>query len=151
MGSVEVAAFLSALANDHHVAASTQNQALNALNFLYTKVLKRPFGELENVVRANKPQRLPVVLSRDEVARLLGELPGPYWSMGSLMYGSGLRLMECLRLQVKDIDLDYMTITVRAGKVNKDRTTIPPDTLAAHISHRSTMPDCCTKETWPTA
>ena len=95
------------------------------MNFLYTKVLKRPFGELENVVRANKPQRLPVVLSRDEVARLLGELPGPYWSMGSLMYGSGLRLMECLRLQVKDIDLDYMTITVRAGKVNKDRTTIP--------------------------
>ena len=101
MGTGEVRAFLSHLTVSSHVAASTQNPALNALVFLCREVLKQPFAELEDVVRAKKPQRLPVVLTREEAKRLLSKLEGPHWLAACLMYDSGLRLMDCLRLRVK--------------------------------------------------
>jgi len=133
MGDTEVAGFLSWLASERKVSASTQNQALNALNFLYAKVLDRPIGELHGVVRARRPKRLPVVLAREEVDRLLQQLTGRHWLIASLMYGSGLRLMEALRLRVKDVDLSMRSITVREGKGGKDRVTILPNALSAHL------------------
>lgn len=101
LGAVEVGQFLTHLAVDRKVAASTQNQALNALVFLYKNVLERPLGEVADVVRARRPQRLPVVLSAQEVKGLLRHLNGSYWLAACLMYGSGLRLMEAVRLRVK--------------------------------------------------
>lgn len=124
-----IEAFLSALATRDHVAASTQNQALSALLFLYREVLGIKLPWMEDVVRAKRPRRLPVVLSKGEVARLLRELAGRDWLMGSLLYGSGLRLMECLRLRVKDVDFARNEITVRSGKGNKDRKTVLPASL----------------------
>src|SRR3954471_21562912 len=106
MAEPEVNAFLTDLAVNGNVAASTQNQALAALLFLYEHVLGRPLDRIEGVVRAIRPQRLPVVLSRLEVRRVLAELDGSYRLMGELMYGSGLRLLECLRLRVKDLDFE---------------------------------------------
>ena len=132
MGEPEVNAFLTHLAVDRNVAASTQNQALCALLFLYEHVLGRPLDQLQ-VVRANRPKRLPVVLTREEVRRLLANLEEPYRLMGQLMYGSGLRLLECLRLRVKDLDFDRGEITVREGKGNKDRVTMLPETLYAAL------------------
>jgi integron integrase len=132
MAEPEVNAFLTHLAVDRHVAASTQNQALCALLFLYGVVLGRPLNELR-VVRASRPKRLPVVLTREEVRRVLANLGGPYRLMGQLMYGSGLRLLECLRLRVKDIDFDRGEVTVREGKGNKDRRTTLPDALHAAL------------------
>ena len=126
MAEPEVNAFLTHLAVDGHVAASTQNQALCALLFLYEHVLDRPLDRLGGVIRANRPRRLPVVLTREEVRRVLAELDGTYRLMGQLMYGSGLRLLECLRLRVKDLDFDRTEITVREGKGNKDRRTMLP-------------------------
>jgi integron integrase len=126
MGEPEVNAFLTHLAVERSVAASTQNQALCALLFLYEHVLGRPLNRIDGVIRANRPKRLPVVLTREEVRRLLAQLDDPYRLMGQLMYGSGLRLLECLRLRVKDIDFERGEVTVREGKGNKDRVTVLP-------------------------
>ncbi|HVN87790.1 MAG TPA: integron integrase [Candidatus Binatia bacterium] len=137
MGKLEVERFLTALAVDRHVAASTQNQALGALLFLYREVLERDFGWLDSVVRARRPERLPVVLTRAEVEALLGVLDGVSWIMAMLLYGSGLRVMECLRLRVKDIDFVRNEILVREGKGNRDRVTMLPvavkDPLLRHL------------------
>lgn len=129
MGAIEVGEFLSHLAVTRNVSASTQNQALNALVFLYKAVLDRPIGELHGVVRAKKPQRVPVVLSRDEIAEVLRYLDGIHWLAACLLYGSGLRLMECIRLRVKDLDFNHRAIYVRDGKGGKDRVVTLPDAL----------------------
>ena len=137
MAEPEVTAFLSHLAVNGHVAASTQNQALSALLFLYQQVLNVKLDWLDDVVRAKRPKRLPVVLSRDEVTRVLNRLNGTYRLIGLLLYGSGLRLMECLRLRIKDIDFALSQIIVREGKGDKDRRTMLPaavaDDLRAHL------------------
>jgi len=126
MGSPEVEAFLTHLAVDRKVSSSTQNQALAALLFLYRYVINREIGDLGQVVRARKPERLPVVMTRDEAKSVLNNLSGDKWLMASIMYGSGLRLMECLRLRVKDIDFSKNEILVRDGKGAKDRRTMLP-------------------------
>ena len=130
MGSPEMTAFLSRLASQDHVAASTQNQALSALLFLYQKVLQVELPWLNDVVRAKRPKRLPVVLTRNEVHRVLAELDGAYRLVGQLLYGSGLRLLECLRLRIKDLDFDARHIMVREGKGDKDRHALLPDAVA---------------------
>ena len=132
MGVPEVEAFLSYLAGDERVAASPQNQALSALLFLYREALHQNLGPVD-ALRAQKPRRLPTVLTRDEVQRLLGQLSGTHQLMARLLYGSGLRLMECLRLRVKDLDFDDRTVTVRDGKGGQDRVTILPDRLIAPL------------------
>jgi integron integrase len=109
------------------VAASTQNQALNAIVFLYSQVLNLTPGDFADFTRAQRPGRLPVVLTREEVKRLLDGLTGVYALMGGLLYGSGLRLMECLRLRIKDVDLERRRLIVRQGKGRKDRVTVLPD------------------------
>ncbi len=140
MGEREINAFLTHLAVDEHVSASTQNQALAALLFLYRHVLGRQVGELGDVVRARKPARLPVVLTRDEVKAVLAHLTGDEWLMASLMYGTGLRLTECLRLRVQDIDFSRGQITVRDGKGGKDRVTMLPQSLKAPLqTHLKTV------------
>jgi len=121
--------FLTGLATRQRVSASTQNQALSALLFLYREVLAIKLPWMENVVRAKGSRRLPVVLSKGEVALLLRNLSGRNWLMASLLYGSGLRLMECLRLRVKDVDIARNEITVREGKGAKDRRTVLPASL----------------------
>jgi integron integrase len=126
MGVKEVEQFLSDLAVNRHVAVSTQNQALSAILFLYQEVLRQEIGWLDNVVRAKKPKRLPVILSREEVKAVLNGLSGAKRIMAHLLYGSGLRLMECLRLRVKDVDFSYNHIVVREGKGDKDRVTMLP-------------------------
>jgi integron integrase len=125
MGSREINAFLSHLAS-RNVASSTQNQALCAIVFLYKAVLHREPGELGDVVWAKKPKKLPVVLTKEEVKALLNGLEDEKWIMGNLLYGAGLRLMECLRLRVKDVDFGYGQIIVRDGKGEKDRVTMLP-------------------------
>ena len=130
----EVTAFLTHLAVERHVAASTQNQALAALLFLYDAVLGEPLGGLERegpggLVRAKRPKRLPVVLTREEVERVLSRMNGTYRLVGMLLYGSGLRLREALRLRVKDLDFGYGHVTVRDGKGMKDRITVFPEAL----------------------
>ncbi len=129
MGAGEINTFLSHLAVAGHVAASTQNQALAAILFLYRDVLKLDVPWMDGVVRAKKPKRLPVVLSKDEVSRLLAAIPGRKRLIASLLYGSGLRLNECLELRVKDVDLGRGEITVRHGKGGKDRRTMVPRRL----------------------
>ncbi len=129
MGKAEVEAFLTHLAVKGNVAPSTQNQALNAILFLYQKVLDMDIDWPENTVRAKKPSRLPVVLTVEEVRNLLSQLNGYHWLMASLLYGSGLRLMECLRLRIKDLELERFEITVRHGKGGKDRVTMLPGKL----------------------
>src|SRR2546422_7879058 len=126
MGVQEVHQFLSHLAVEGQVAASTQSQALSAILFLYQQVLQQDIGWLHDVVRAKHPQRLPVVLTQDEVANVLRQLSGVPWIMGTLLYGAGLRLLECLRLRVKDLDFTYNQIVVRDGKGQKDRVTMLP-------------------------
>lgn len=111
------------------MAASTQNQALSALLFLYRHVLGLEIGEIEALVWAKKPKRLPVVLTREEVKALLGQLRGVNWIMGNLLYGAGLRLRECLQLRVKGIDFSYRQITVRSAKGDKDRVTVLPQNV----------------------
>jgi integron integrase len=133
MRETEVSDFLTHLARHGRVAASTQNQALSALLFLYKEVMKEEIGWLGNVERATKPPRLPVVLTRDEVHRLFAHLHGTSRLMAGLVYGSGLRLMECLRLRVKDVDFGYARITVRDGKGAKDRVTMLPVNLSAAL------------------
>ena len=126
MGEPEIARFLSSLATDRHVSASTQNQALNALLFLYHQVLEKKIGLIQGVVRAKRPRRLPVMLTREEVKRVLNCMSDTPWMMAMLLYGAGLRLMECCRLRVKDIDFARNQIVVRAGKGDKDRYTMLP-------------------------
>jgi integron integrase len=129
MGAAEINAFPTHLAVVRNVAASTQNQAFSALLFLYKTVLGVDAGRIDGVVRANRPKRLPVVLTRDEVRLVLGQLDDPYRLMARLMYGSGLRLMESLRLRVKDLDFARHELTVREGKGDKDRVTMLPASL----------------------
>ncbi len=129
LGGVEVEAFLSALAVQGHVSASTQNQALSALLFLYREVLEVELPWMQTIVRAKKQRRLPTVLSVDEVRRLLAALDGRHWLIASLLYGTGMRLMECLRLRVKDVDFSRKEILVRNGKGGKDRRTMLPLSL----------------------
>ena len=123
------AAFLTHLAVDRNVAASTQNQALNALVFVYKVVLQCPLGDIVGAVRAKKPQKLPVVLTQAEVKQVLSALNGYHWMACCLLYGSGLRLMECIRLRVQDLDFDHRAVIVRDGKGRKDRVVTLPDAL----------------------
>ena len=134
MGAAEINAFLTDLAVRGRVAVSTQNQALCAILFLYKAVLQADPGRIEGVVRASRPRRLPVVLSEAEAARVLAELEGTPRLVALLMYGGGLRLMECLRLRVKDIEFDLGQLVVRDGKGAKDRRTILPKSLRATLA-----------------
>jgi integron integrase len=129
LGAMEIEKFLTDLAVRGQVAASTQNQALSALIFLYREVLGLELPWMENVTRAKRPQRLPVVLSRAEVERLLTMIDGEVWLMAALLYGSGMRLMECIRLRVKDVDFERRQITIRDGKGAKDRQVPLPDSV----------------------
>lgn len=155
-GVAEIEAFLSTLATRDRVAASTQNQALSALLFLYKEVLGIELAWVEQVVRAKRPKRLPVVLAQAEVQRLLAQMDGRTWLIASLLYGTGMRLMECLRLRVKDVDFARRAITVREGKGGKDRQTVLPTSLAeplqreierARILHREDL-EAGFGETW---
>jgi len=136
MGAPEVSAFLTWLAVEKQVSASTQNQALSAVLFLYRHVLGRELGAVD-VPRAYAPTRVPVVLSREEVSHVLKQLNGTAWLIAALLYGAGLRLQECLELRVKDIDFDRREIVVRRGKGQKDRRTMLPalvgERLRAHL------------------
>lgn len=134
MGREQVEEFLSHLATDGNVAAATQNQALSAILFLYRDVLGIELPWLKEVVRAKKPARAPVVLSPQEVARLLANLAGRNRLIASVLYGSGLRLMEAIRLRVKDVDFDYRQIVVRNGKGGRDRVTPLPNSISAELS-----------------
>lgn len=129
MGAVEVEAFLTHLAVAGRVAAATQNQALSALLFLYREVLNIDLPWLDKVVRAKQPQRLPVVLTRQEVTAILDRMTGVHGLMARLLYGTGMRLMECVRLRVKDVDFERAEIVVRDGKGAKDRITMLPQAL----------------------
>ena len=133
LGKREVERFLTWLATERRVSASTQNQALSALLFLYKQVLSIDIGWLDDVVRAKTPARVPVVLTREEVVAVLSRLRGRYWLMASLMYGSGLRVMECLRLRIQDVDFGYRQIIVRSGKGGKDRFVPLPDRLGESL------------------
>src|ERR1700734_2083684 len=133
MGPMEVEAFLTHLAVETRVGASTQNQALQALLFLYRQVLDVELPWLENVTRASRPKRLPVVLSTTEVRAVLAELDGTCWLIASLLYGSGLRLMEAHRLRVKDLVMERGELIVRDAKGGKDRVTVLPETVASPL------------------
>lgn len=129
MGGAEIEAFLTHLAVKRNVAGATQNQALAALLFLYKEVLKVDLPWLNGIVRAKKPKHLPVVLTRDEVSRVLTQMSGVKWMVATLLYGSGLRLLEALRLRVKDVEFARGEVVVRDGKGQKDRVTMLPRTL----------------------
>ena len=129
MGADEIRAFLTHLAVHGRVAASTQNGALNALLFLYRHVLRQPFPDLDGVERTKRPRRLPTVFTSEEVQAVLIQLNGTPRLMAGLLYGAGLRLMECVRLRVKDVDFAYQQITVRDGKGAQDRVTVLPESL----------------------
>src|SRR5438874_669575 len=129
MGAKEFGAFLTYLALQRNVTSSTQNQAFNALIFLYKQVLKIELGKLEGIKRAREPQRLPTVLTKEEVKRILQALTGTTRLMVALLYGTGMRAMELLRLRVKDVDFDRQLITIREAKGNKDRITMLPANL----------------------
>ena len=134
LGAADVGGYLTHLAVRRNVSASTQNQALSALLFLYKEVLGIKLEWVEGVVRAKKPARLPVVFTRDEARAVLDRLEGARWLMASLLYGAGLRLMECVRLRVKDLDFARNQIAVRGGKGGKDRVTVLPRALAAPLA-----------------
>ena len=142
LGEREVAQYLSYLAVEGDVASSTQNQALNALVFLYRNVLDRPLGDCVGIVRAKRPARIPVVLTAAEVGRILSHFKGVHWLVACLQYGSGLRLLESVRLRVKDLDFDHRAILVRDGKGGKDRVVTLPDELVVplerHLANRRT-------------
>ena len=143
MGGVEVSAFLSHLALELEVSPATQNQALNALSFLYKAVLARPLGEMSGIVRAKRPRKLPTVLTQREVGRLLCRLKGNHWIIGCLLYGAGLRLMESVRLRVKDLDFEHSALFIRNAKGGKDRIVTLPDDLKIplerHLASRRTL------------
>lgn len=134
MGKEEVERFLSHLAVEKDVAASTQNQAFSALLFLYRDVLDVRLEWLDGVVRAKRPKRLPVVLTRDEVHAVFRHLHGENLTAAMLMYGAGMRVLECLELRVKDVDFGYRQITVRGGKGNKDRVTLLPAAVEGRLN-----------------
>lgn len=129
MSEVHITSFLQTLAVTKNVTASTQNQALNSLMFLFKQVLNRELNKLDEFTRAKGPKRLPVVLSKNEIERLFNEMSGLKLIMASLLYGTGMRLMDCLRLRVKDVDFDYKQITVRCSKGQKDRVVPLPSSL----------------------
>ena len=133
MGGSEVEDFLTALAVKNKVSASTQNQALAAILFLYRSVLEIDLPWLKNVVRAKRPQRLPIVLTRAEVQRVLARLSGTEWLVVSMLYGSGMRLLECLNLRVKDLDLSMRELLIRDAKGQKDRVTVLSDSLVPEL------------------
>jgi integron integrase len=138
MGEPEINAFLTSLATEAQVSASTQTQALSALLFLYRNVIHRDVGSLDGLVRARKSRRLPIVLTRDEVKMILDQLDGDVWLIAALLYGSGLRLTECLRLRVQDLDFSRLELRVRDGKGGKDRVTMVPRSLAAPLQSHLT-------------
>ena len=133
LGEREIAEFLTHLATGAGVAASTQTQALSALLFLYRDILERPFEELQGIARAKRPERVPVVLSRVEIKMVLGCLSAVPRIVAGLLYGSGLRLLESLQLRVKDLDFERGQIAIRSGKGGKDRMTVLPQSLRAHL------------------
>lgn len=133
LGTDEITAFLTDLAVRLRVSASTQNQALSAILFLYKKVLEVDLPWLDDIVRARRPKRVPIVLTRAEVAQVLDCMDGRYWLMASILYGSGLRMVECLRLRIQDIDFSYLQLCVRGGKGQKDRHTVLPEKLVPDI------------------
>ncbi|MEX2515516.1 MAG: integron integrase [Gammaproteobacteria bacterium] len=133
MGEAEISAFLTWLATEKHVSASTQNQALSALLFLYKEVLGVKLDWLDDVVRAKRPRRLPVVLTKNEINKLLPLIAGTNGLIARLMYGTGMRLMEAVRLRVKDLDFDRYQILVREGKGDKDRIAVLPNSLTADL------------------
>ena len=139
LGAADVGAFLTHLAVEGKVAAATQNQALGAILFLFRHVLEKPIDEAIDAVRARRPKRLPTVLTRSEVALLINALPAPHRLMAELLYGSGLRLSECIRLRIKDVDFGLHEILVRDTKSGRDRVTILPQSLVEplqrHIAH----------------
>jgi len=136
MGAPEIEAFLTHLAVEKHVAASTQNQALSALLFLYGEVLGKDLDFPIDSIRAKRPKRLPTVLTKEETLRVIGCMSGTYQLTAKLLYGSGLRLMECLRLRVKDVDFAQRQIIVRDGKGMKDRVTMLPDSVVTPLQER---------------
>ncbi len=150
MGKIQMGDFLTHLAVRQNVAASTQNQALSALLFLYKEVLQRPLEWLDHVERAKKPQKIPVVFTRSEVKAILQQMEGTKWIMANLLYGSGLRLMECIRLRVKDLDFGFHQLVVRDGKGNKDRITMLPESVVKplndHLIRVKTLHDTDLKE-----
>ena len=133
MGAPELEAFLSYLATERNVASATQGQAMSAVMFLYKSVLKTDLPWLQNVVRSTRPRRLPVVLSQAEARAVIGHMQGVHWLVAGLLYGSGLRVLEALRLRVKDLDLQIRQLTVRDGKGGKDRVTVLPEALVAPL------------------
>lgn len=149
MGKAEVEAFLTWLAVERQVAASTQNQALAAVLFLYRQVLERDLPWLQDVVRAKRPQRLPTVLTVAETERGLAHVDGPMALTVKLLYGSGMRLMEVARLRVKDVDFERAQLTVRDGKGGKDRVTVCCRGRSWRRSGRIwRFVGCCTRTTW---
>jgi len=152
MADPEINASLTHLAVKEKASASTQNQALSALLFLYRHVIERDVGDLGDVIRARKPERLPVVMTRDEVRAVLTKLTDDKWVMASLIYGAGLRLMECLRLRAQDIDFGRNEILVRDGKGAKDRVTMLPGSikgpLEQHIQRVKAIHECDFSDGW---
>jgi integron integrase len=146
LGEAEVSSFLTHLATERRVASSTQTQALSALLFLYREILRRPLADLGRVVRARAPTRMPVVLTRAEVGRVLEELAGVYRLVGTMLYGSGLRLTEAVTLRVKDLEFDRAEVVVRRGKGQKDRVTMLPEVvrqpLAGHLEEVRELHRC---------
>lgn len=134
LGAPEITDFLTHLARQRHVSASTQNQALSALLFLYREVLDIKLPWLDSIKFAKRPQYIPVVFSVEEVRSILSYLDGTAWIMASLLYGSGRRLQECCTLRIKDIDFDYLQVTVRQGKGGKDRRTMLPEALVEPLT-----------------
>lgn len=152
LGPNEIEAYLSHLARNRNVAASTQAQALSALLFLYRQVLNIELPWLDNIVRATRPKKLPVVLTPEEARAVIAHMPDVYWLIGNLLYGSGLRLMEALRLRVKDVDFEYRQIVVRDGKGRKDRVTMLPETvvepLQQHLARVRAQHDHAMQQGW---
>lgn len=136
LGAVEVNAFLTWLAAERKVAAATQNLALNALVFLYIKVLQQPLGQIGEIVRAKRSVRIPCVLTHEEATALIAQLGQTHQLLASLMYGAGLRVVEAARLRIKDVDFDRKIITIHDGKGAKDRTTLLPAPLIAPLLER---------------
>jgi integron integrase len=136
MGADEIRQYLSYLATEGQVAASTQNQALSALLFLYRDVLAVELPFIDGIERARRPVRVPVVLTREEADKIISQLSGIYQLMAGLLYGSGLRIMEVVRLRVKDVDFGYKQITVRDGKGEKDRRTVLPESLVEPLQRQ---------------
>ena len=136
LGREEIEAYLSHLASDRGVAASTQNQALNALLFLYRYVIRREIGDLSGMVRARRPSRLPVVLAPHEAQAVLDRLSGDAWLVGLLLWGAGLRLLEALRLRVHDVDLERRELRIRDGKGRRDRLTLLPERAVEPIREK---------------